>query len=348
MYATTECSTQVQCKILDLDSLKELWYDGSILMSEETSGLYNDHIKVILEMAESYKIFSRCIYLNPEMTEKYQNNTDRYIKYYTNIVRQTDIYLQEDQLNCTKQGLPLVPAPSYLPNMYELGHSDVRQIDNRASTKVRRVENKMMVIMQENQEREQHEVSHNSFCSSFSRIRSEELNNMGFGLNKISPITFNDNAFQILNNRAKGRALTSTPRKKRNETNTGTTMATQTSHPDGNAKSHNGALSVAANGPNEPSGRFVPPQPDNTGSSSQETDNSNTTTVYYEKSNGECQNKSTSIQTSPKNTVLMGTTTTSQNTNQRASPGGWNPNHTTTTPQEAYVNRRDTNISPKR
>ena len=71
------------------------------------------------------------------MTEKYQNNTDRYTKYYTNIIRQIDIYLQEDQLKHTKQGLPLVPAPSYLPNMYELGHSDVRQIDNRASTEVK-------------------------------------------------------------------------------------------------------------------------------------------------------------------------------------------------------------------
>ena len=62
----------------------------------------------------------------------------------------------------------------------------------------------------------------------------------------------------------------------------------------------------------------MPPQPNNTGSSSQEMDNSNTTTVYYEKSNGECQNKSTSIQTLPKNTILTGTTTTTQTTNQKA------------------------------
>ena len=75
------------------DSLKELQYEGNILMSEERSGLYNDWIKVILEMAESYNVFSRCIYFNPEMTEKYQNNTNRYIKYYTNIIRQIDIYL---------------------------------------------------------------------------------------------------------------------------------------------------------------------------------------------------------------------------------------------------------------
>ena len=103
------------------DSLKELWDNGNILMSKERSGLYNNWIKVILEMAESYNVFSRCIYFNPRMTEKYQNNTDRYIKYYTNIIRQIDIYLQEDKLKHTKQGLPLVPATSYLPNMYELG-----------------------------------------------------------------------------------------------------------------------------------------------------------------------------------------------------------------------------------
>ena len=112
--------------------------------------------------------------------------------------------------------------------MYELGHSDVRQIDDRAFTEVRRVENEMMVIMQEHQEREQHDVSHNSFHSSFSRIRSEELNEIGYGLSKISPITFDDDAFWILSNRAKNRALTLTLRKKRNEANTGSTPPTQT------------------------------------------------------------------------------------------------------------------------
>ena len=69
------------------NSLKELKHNGNILMPEERSGLYNYQIKVILEMAESHNIFSRCIYFNPEMTEKYQNNTDRYTKYYTDIIR---------------------------------------------------------------------------------------------------------------------------------------------------------------------------------------------------------------------------------------------------------------------
>ena len=64
----------------------------------------------------------------------------------------------------------------------------------------------------------------------FLELDQRQLNDMGFGLNRISPITFDDYAFQMPNNRAKGRALTSTPRKKRNEANTGSTLATQTSH----------------------------------------------------------------------------------------------------------------------
>ena len=119
------------------DSLKELWYNGSMLTPEERSELYKDCTIVILEMAEAYNVFSRCIYFNPEMSEKYQSNINKYIRYYTNIIRQIDIFLQEDQLKCTKLGFPLVPAPSYLPNMYELGHSDVRKIDDIASTKVK-------------------------------------------------------------------------------------------------------------------------------------------------------------------------------------------------------------------
>ena len=167
--------------------------------------------------------------------------------------------------------------------MYELGHNNVRQIEERASTKIRRVENEMLVIMQE-QEREQQEVSHNSFLSSFSRIRSEELNDMGYGLSRISPITFNDDAFQMPNNRAKDRAPTSTPRRKRNEANDIPT--TETSQQDGNTKSHNTNLLISNVGSNELVSRFVPSQPNNTGSSSQEKDSSNTTTVYYEKLNG--------------------------------------------------------------
>ena len=73
------------------DSLKELWYDGNMLTPEGRPELYNNHTKVILEMTEAYNVFSivfsRCIYFKPEMTEKYQSNINRYIRYYTNIIR---------------------------------------------------------------------------------------------------------------------------------------------------------------------------------------------------------------------------------------------------------------------
>ena len=74
-------------------SLKELWYNGNMLTPVERSELYKDHTIVILEMAELYNVFSRCIYFNPEMTGKYQSNINRYIRYYTNIIRQIDIFL---------------------------------------------------------------------------------------------------------------------------------------------------------------------------------------------------------------------------------------------------------------
>ena len=198
--------------------------------------------KVILEMAEAYNVFSRCIYFNLEMSEKYQRNIDRYIRYYTNIIRQIDIFLQEEQLKHTKLGFPLVPAPSYFPNTYELGCSNMRKIDNIASTEVKRVENKMVVIMQEHQEKEQN-MSHNSFHSSFSRIRLEELNDMGYGLSKISPITFNGDAFQTPSNRAQDGALTLTPRR-RNEVNTESVPPAQAPQQDGNATPYNAELSV--------------------------------------------------------------------------------------------------------
>ena len=178
-------------------------------------------------MVEAYSVFSRCIYFNPEISDKYQNNIDSYIGYYTNIIRHVDIFLQEDQLMCTRQGFPLVPVPSYLPNMYQLEHSNIRKIDDTASAEVRRVENEMMVIMEKHQEKEQQNISHNSFWSSFSRIRSEELNDMGYGLSKISPITFNWDTFQTPSNRTQDNAPMLTPRKRRNEVNTESFLARQ-------------------------------------------------------------------------------------------------------------------------
>ena len=72
----------------------------------------------------------------------------------------------------------------------------------------------------------------------------------------------------------------------------------------------------------EPSGRFLPPQSNSTDNSSQGTDNSNTTTVYYEKSTGRCHNKITGIQTSPKDLEPTGTTIATQMSHKMASQAG--------------------------
>ena len=45
----------------------------------------------------------------------------------------------------------------------------------------------MMVIMEEHQEKEQQNISHNSFWSCFSRIRSDELNDMGIWFKQNQP-----------------------------------------------------------------------------------------------------------------------------------------------------------------
>ena len=301
------------------DSLRELQYDGNMLTPKERSGLYQDHTKVILEMGEVYNIFSRCIYFNPEMSEKYWSNIDSYIRYYTNIIRHIDIFLQEDQLMCTRLGFPLVPVLSYLPNMYKLEHSNIRKIDDTVSAEVRRVENEMMVIMEEHQEKEQQNISHNS---SFSRIRSEELNDIGYGLSKISPITFDGDAFQTPSNSTQDNALMSTPRKRRNEVNIESFQSRQVPQKSENSKPYNAELSMAGNGASKPSGRFIPLQPNSTNNSSQDTDNSNTTTVYYEKSTGGCQDRTTGIKTSPKDPKPTGTTTATQTSHKTASQAG--------------------------
>ena len=102
------------------DSLKQLQYDGNMVTHKERSGLFWDHTKLIVEMADAYNVFSRCMYFNPEMSDKCQSNIEWYTRYYSDLIKHIDIFLQEDQFMCTKLGFPLVPVPSYLPNMHEL------------------------------------------------------------------------------------------------------------------------------------------------------------------------------------------------------------------------------------
>ena len=63
-------------------------------------------------------------------------------------------------------------------------------------------------------------------------------------------------------------------------------------------------------------------QPASRDNSGQHTNYSNMTTIYYKKSNGEHHNKTTGIQTSPRDPEPTGTTTTTQISHKMASQAG--------------------------
>ena len=85
----------------------------------------------------------------------------------------------------TKAGFSQVPVPGYLPSSYDLEQTDADQIIQMVNEEVALTNKEMQVIMQGDNKH-----PHINKSGSFSRLRSFELNNMGFSLNKISPITF--------------------------------------------------------------------------------------------------------------------------------------------------------------
>ena len=95
-------------------------------------------------MADSYHIFARCMFFNLEMSNPYKNNIDKYTGYFTSVVRNIDIYLQEDQLMHTKCGFPLVP----IPTSKKPAQSSVHHIEDAVNWEVRTVEWEMQTIME--------------------------------------------------------------------------------------------------------------------------------------------------------------------------------------------------------
>ena len=111
---------------------------------------------------------------------------------------------------CTKAGFSLVPVPGYLPNGNGLEQKNADQIIQTASDEVNSISKEMQVIMQGD-----NKYPHINKSGSFSCLRSFELNDMGFSLNKISPITFDvKNPQTPADHGIKSRAPTSTPRER--------------------------------------------------------------------------------------------------------------------------------------
>ena len=112
---------------------------------------------------------------------------------------------------CTKAGFSQVPVPGYLPSSYDLEQTDADQIIQTANEEVASTNKEMQVIMQSDNKH-----LHINKSGSFSRLRYFELNDMGFSLNKISPITIDvENPQTPANHGTKRRAPTSTLREKR-------------------------------------------------------------------------------------------------------------------------------------
>ena len=99
-----------------------------MLTADQRTKVYEDRFKVIAEMAKSFYIFSRSIFFNLEMADQYTVSRDKYFNYFTQIVRNLNIFLQEDQLMHTKAGFSLVPVPGYLPNSNDLEQRNADQI----------------------------------------------------------------------------------------------------------------------------------------------------------------------------------------------------------------------------
>ena len=236
---------------------KNVEHDGNMLTADQRTKVYEDRSKVIAEMAEPFYIFSRSIFFNPEMADQYNLSHDKYINYFSQIVWNIDIFLQEDQLMCTKAGFSLVPVPGYLPNSNDLEQRNADQITQTACDKVNSITREMQVIMQGDNKH-----PHINKSGSFSCLRSFELNDMVFSLNKISPITFNvENPQTPADCGIKSRALTSTPRER---------WAPQVHNEAANLnKAHHEPSGNASYNPDESitnkhvQGRFVPPKADN-------------------------------------------------------------------------------------
>ena len=111
----------------------------------------------------------------------------------------------------TKAGFSQVPVPGYLPSSYDHEQTDADQIIQMANEEVASTNKEMQVMMQSDNKH-----LHINKTGSFSRLRSFELNDMGFSLNRISLITIDEENQQTpVNCGTWGRTPTSMPRGKK-------------------------------------------------------------------------------------------------------------------------------------
>ena len=95
---------------------KSIEHDGNMLTADQRTRVYEDRSKVIAEMADAFLHFFPGVYFSTQRwLEQYNLSHDKYINYFTQIVQNIDIFLQEDQLMCTKAGFSLVACSRLSP-----------------------------------------------------------------------------------------------------------------------------------------------------------------------------------------------------------------------------------------
>ena len=168
---------------------------------------------------------------------------------------------------CTKAVFLQVPLPGYLPSSYDLEQRDTDQIIQTTNEEVASTHKEMQVIMQSDNRH-----PHINKSGSFSRLRSFELNDMAFSLNRISLIMFNvENLQTPVNHGTNGRALTLTPREKRvpwntqqRQTHNEVVNMNEAHHePPGSASYNPGESLTNKHMFQNVQGRFVPPKVSN-------------------------------------------------------------------------------------
>ena len=118
-----------------------------MLTADQRTRVYEDRSKIIAEMAEAFYIFPGAY----SSTQRWQSSIIS-AAISTSIIfhrlcENIDIFLQEDQLMCTKVGFSLVPVPGYLPNSNDLEQINTNQIIQTASDEVNSISKEMQVIM---------------------------------------------------------------------------------------------------------------------------------------------------------------------------------------------------------
>ena len=180
------------------------------------------------------------------------------------------------------------------------------------------MDQEMLNIMEGQQDDSPHDLSNASFHSSSSRFHAFELNDMGYGLNRISPITFDENAFQTANNRTQGRAPTSTPRKQGKKS--GSQEDQQRQDGQVSSESYNTDTSVRN------VGQFIPPGQSNPSDISPSSSEDVTNQTVFQ---GNTQQRSVSTSTSM--SQQSNTTSAHTGTTGAMHTGRWYTNFSTST-----------------